>query len=80
MHDLKMIRITTHAAVVRVPLTVGAALACVDDWLSPPYVNVVVPGQRHRPILKAVLAASGSAAHPIFPVHPGNAGVDSWMK
>jgi hypothetical protein len=60
---LAFIRITTHATVMRRPLTPEAAVAYVDDWLAQPYVHAVVPGERHWAILRAVLEASGSAGN-----------------
>jgi hypothetical protein len=60
---LAFIRITTHAAVMRKPLTPEAAVAYVDDWLGQPYVRAVVPGENHWPILKALLEATGSAGN-----------------
>jgi uncharacterized protein len=60
---LAFIRISTHAAIMRKPLTPEAAIAYVDDWLCQPYVRAVVPGERHWAILKAVLEATGSAGN-----------------
>jgi hypothetical protein len=60
---LAFVRITTHAAVMRRPLSPEAAVAYVDDWLNQPYVTAVAPGERHWAILKVLLEATGSAGN-----------------
>ena len=39
------------------------AIAFVDSWLRQPYVTAVGPGERHWPVLSALLRASGTAGN-----------------
>jgi predicted nucleic acid-binding protein len=48
---------------MRRPLAPGAALADVDAWLQQPCVETVAPGERHWPILRRLLKATGSAGN-----------------
>ncbi len=60
---LAFLRIVTHPAVVRRPLSPEAALEYVDSWLAQPYVLTVVPGEKHWLILRNLLRASGTAGN-----------------
>jgi uncharacterized protein len=60
---LAFIRITTHSRIMRTPLTPEAALAYVDEWLAQPCVVSVAPSERHWPILRQLIAASGTGAN-----------------
>ena len=48
---------------MRRPLSPTAALAYVDSWLQQPCVETVAPGERHWPILRRLLEATGSAGN-----------------
>lgn len=60
---LAFLRVTTHPSAVRRPLTVDAALGYVEGWLAQPFVETVAPGAAHWPLLRALLAAAGTAGN-----------------
>lgn len=60
---LAFLRLTTQPRVFERPLTVGQALAYVDEWLAQPVTDTVGPGPNHWPILRNLLDASGTAAN-----------------
>jgi uncharacterized protein len=60
---LAFIRITTRAGIMRRPLAPAAAVAYVQSWLEQPCVEAVAPGERHWPILRNLLEATGSAGN-----------------
>lgn len=60
---LAFLRLTTHPSVMRRPLTVERALGYVDDWLGQPFVELVGPGEKHWPLLRTLLAATGAAGN-----------------
>lgn len=60
---LGFVRLVTHRRVFESPLTVAEAIAYVGDWLAQPNTTVVVPTNRHWPVLEAMLRASGVGAN-----------------
>lgn len=60
---LAFVRITTHHAVMRTPFAAERAIGYVDGWLAQPCVTWVGPGERHWPILRSLLIASGTAGN-----------------
>jgi hypothetical protein len=60
---LAFVRITTHPAIMRTPLSPERAIRFVDEWLRQPFVKLVGPGENHWPILRGLLAASGTAGN-----------------
>lgn len=60
---LAFIRITTHPAVMRKPLSAKSAIGYVDSWLAQPFVKLIGPGENHWKILRSLLLASGSAGN-----------------
>lgn len=60
---LAFVRITTHPGVMRKPLSIESALGYVDGWLQQPVVNLIGPGEKHWPILRNLLTASGAAGN-----------------
>jgi uncharacterized protein len=60
---LAFLRIVTHPAVVRHPLSPEAALEYVDSWLAQPFVRTVVPREKHWLILRNLLRSSGTAGN-----------------
>jgi toxin-antitoxin system PIN domain toxin len=60
---LAFIRITTREGIMRRPLSPKAALADAASWLQQPCVETVAPGERHWPILRRLLEATGSAGN-----------------
>jgi len=60
---LAFVRITTHPGVMRKPLTAESAIDYVDGWLRQPFVKLIGPGEKHWPILRNLLIASGTAGN-----------------
>lgn len=60
---LAFVRITTHAGVVRKPLSIENAIGYIDGWLRQPFVNLVGPGEKHWLILRSLLTVSGAAGN-----------------
>lgn len=60
---LAFLRVTTRRGILERPLSPSEARAYVDSWLQQPSVEVVVPGPNHWTILRALLAASGTAGN-----------------
>lgn len=60
---LAFLRITTHSGVMRNPLAVEAAIGYVDGWLRQPFVRLVGSGEKHWPILRNLLKASGTSGN-----------------
>lgn len=60
---LAFLRLTTHPAVMRRPLAVESAMGYVDGWLGQPFVELVGPGEKHWPLLRTLLAATGAAGN-----------------
>jgi len=60
---LAFLRIMTHPSVMRKPLTAENALGYVDGWLRQPFVRLIGPGEKHWPILRNLLKASGTAGN-----------------
>jgi hypothetical protein len=60
---LAFVRITTHPAVMRTPLSAENAIGYIDDWLRQPFVRLIGPGEKHWPILRNLLMASGTAGN-----------------
>jgi toxin-antitoxin system PIN domain toxin len=60
---LAFVRITTREGIMRRPLALVDALAYVDSWLEQPCVEIIAPGERHWPILRRLLEATGTAGN-----------------
>ena len=56
---LGFIRLTTHAAVLELPLPPKAALARVGQWFAREHVQGLDPGPRHLVILDRLFDATG---------------------
>lgn len=56
---LAFLRLSTKASVFVQPLTPERALSIVDSWLKQPYVRLIAPGERHWPMLRNLLQATG---------------------
>lgn len=52
---LAFLRLTTHPAVMRHPLSTESALSYVDDWLNQPSVKLLAPGSRHWTIFRKLM-------------------------
>jgi hypothetical protein len=66
---LAFLRITTRAGIMARPLNRGDAIAYVDSWLEQPYVRLVAPGDKHWPIYRNLLNATGTAGNLTSDVH-----------
>lgn len=60
---LAFMRITTHPGIMRKPLAAESAIRYIDGWLRQPFVKLIGPGEKHWPILRNLLTASGSAGN-----------------
>ncbi len=60
---LAFVRITTRLGILKNPMDVDKAIGFVDEWLAQPYVELVVPGAGHWPILRSLLRASGTGGN-----------------
>ena len=60
---LAFLRLTTRPGILNRPMSAEAALDFVDEWLSLPVAEAVVPGERHWPVLRNLLAAAGAAGN-----------------
>lgn len=58
---LGFVRLVTHPAVLEVPLSPGAALDRVEEWLVREHVQTIEPGPRHLRIVRDLLDAIGVA-------------------
>jgi predicted nucleic acid-binding protein len=47
----------------RAELDLDRALRLADEWLGQPFVESVGPGEKHWPLLRTLLAATGSAGN-----------------
>jgi uncharacterized protein len=60
---LAFLRVTTRRGILERPLATADALAYIDSWLQQPAVELVVPGPSHWTILRALIAAAGTAGN-----------------
>lgn len=60
---LAFLRITTRRRLMQAPLSAQTAVAFVDSWLAQPNVEIVVPGESHWPIFRALISGSGTAGN-----------------
>ena len=60
---LAFLRLTTRPGILRRPMSSDTAMEFVDEWLSLPSVEVVVPGDRHWPVFRNLLRAAGTAGN-----------------
>lgn len=66
---LAFVRLATNPRVYETPMTVDEALDLVDSWLEQPVATVVHPGDRHRGVLRELLAPLGTAANLVTDAH-----------
>ena len=60
---LGFIRVTTHARILRNPLTVQEAIFIVEEWLEQPHFFLALPSPRHFPILRSLILQLGTAGN-----------------
>lgn len=60
---LAFLRLTTNPRVFEHPLAIESAAEYIDEWLAQPIVSTVVPGPKHWPILRNLLAGCGTGGN-----------------
>ena len=60
---LAFLRLSTRAAVFDHPLSPEQALDLIDSWLDQPGATVLHPGERHRWLLRDLLAPLGTGGN-----------------
>ena len=60
---LAFLRLTTRPGILKHPMSGDTALDFVDEWLSLPAVETVVPGERHWQVFRNLLQAAGTAGN-----------------
>ncbi len=60
---LAFLRLTTRPGILKRPMSAETALDFVDEWLSLPAVETVVPGERHWQVFRNLLQAAGTAGN-----------------
>ncbi len=60
---LAFLRVTTRHGILERPLTADAAIRFVDEWLSQPVVEMVVPRATHWAALRNLLLAAGTSGN-----------------
>lgn len=66
---LAFLRVATHPAVFPRPLAAEQAAAAVESWIGSPQAVVVDPSRRHLPLLRGLLARSGTAGNLVSDAH-----------
>lgn len=66
---LAFTRIVTHPRIMPTPMTIGDALAQVDDWLAAPSALVVEPTPRHLTVLSGLLRETSTGANLVNDAH-----------
>ena len=66
---LAFVRLSTNPRVFQHPMSADEALDLVDSWLGQPNVTVVDPTERHRRVLRELLAALGTAGNLVGDAH-----------
>lgn len=60
---LGFVRIATHRAIFRNPLSVDVACSHVTRWLAQPQVMILHPGERHADVVFGLLRGVGTAGN-----------------
>jgi toxin-antitoxin system PIN domain toxin len=60
---LAFLRLTTRPGILKRPMPPESALEFIDEWLSLPTVEIVVPGERHWPVFRNLLKTAGTAGN-----------------
>lgn len=66
---LAFLRLATHQAVFARPLDAEEAGSALESWLGAPPAIVIEPTRRHLPLLRGLLAASGTAGNLVSDAH-----------
>ena len=57
------VRLTTHQRVFERPLTVADATDRVSQWLTQPFVELLLPSARHWEVMRGLLTQLGTGAN-----------------
>ena len=60
---LAFLRVTTNPSIFPSPLRTDQATGYIESWLAQPFVDAVVPGEQHWPVLHNLLRTTGSAGN-----------------
>ena len=66
---LAFIRLATHPAATRLPLSAETAIRTVGIWLAQPSAVIVEPTTRHLDVLGGLLAEAGTAGNLVGDAH-----------
>jgi uncharacterized protein len=66
---LAFLRLATHPAVFPRPLRAEQAAAILETWLAAPPADAVEPTRRHLPLLRGLLAQTGTAGNLVGDAH-----------
>lgn len=66
---LAFLRLTTRPGLFPRPLTTDEATGVIEAWLGRPMAVVVEPSPRHLPLLRGLLAGTGTAANLVGDAH-----------
>jgi toxin-antitoxin system PIN domain toxin len=66
---LAFLRISTNRKIFQEPYSIGEAVTIVDDWLSRPTVYLLQATAHHWPILRKLLAETGSTGKLVMDAH-----------
>ncbi len=66
---IAFIRLSTHPAATRVPLSAESATRSVRIWLDQPAAVIVEPTDRHLDVLTGLLAEVGTAGNLVSDAH-----------
>jgi toxin-antitoxin system PIN domain toxin len=66
---LGFVRLTSSPAVFRSPLTTDQAFDYLDRWLAQGVTTILEPTDRHVPIMRDLLSATGAAGNLVTDAH-----------
>jgi len=66
---LAFLRLSTHPAVFPRPLSVEQAAGVLESWVGGPTAVTLEPTRRHLPLLRGLLARSGTAGNLVGDAH-----------
>jgi toxin-antitoxin system PIN domain toxin len=66
---LGFLRLSTNSKVFTSPLSIDAAIQCVDEWLTHPRIQIVHELPEHWTIFRSLLNATGAAGNLTSDVH-----------
>jgi toxin-antitoxin system PIN domain toxin len=60
---LAFLRVTTRPGIFERPLTPEQACGYIDEWLDQPFVSIAQPTAQHWPVLRNLVAATGTGGN-----------------